>query len=116
MFRTLKTLVETLVSLCQCLGKSPNMPVTFFVIPEFRDTLPDIVLEMFNDFSKSHTRLDWPATSKLVSNIFQQVTISHGRAAAVQGLRRRDVPPLCVHPCPTLRSMSLVEMRRFKNM
>ena len=36
------------------------MPDTFSDTPELPDTLPGTVWTLFNDLSKSYTRLEWP--------------------------------------------------------
>ena len=37
-----------------------HVPDTLSDTPEVPDTLPETVLEVFNDVSKSYTRLEWP--------------------------------------------------------
>ena len=77
LFRTLKTLFEACVCVKSCVcfkycvfhffEKLKHVPDTFSDTLELLDILLDTVVEVFNDFSKSYTRLEWPTITQVTT-------------------------------------------------
>ena len=62
-----------------------NVPDTFSDTPELPDTLPDTVLDMFDDFSKSYTRLQ-----AIEAKAKETLAAAEEEAKAVQEAKREQ--------------------------